>query len=591
VSTALVSFQPEMLVGATLDGRYRLVSHIASGGMGAIFRAEHVHLRKDLAVKVLRPDLTSSADLVERFRREAEIAATLAHENIVRVQDFGRSPEGWLFLAMEYLEGESLFDRLKREGALEPEAAVPILVQVCRGLEAAHQRGVIHRDLKPENVFLVGGDRPVAKILDFGIAKITDPGAASETQAGMVVGTPEYLSPEQAMGTALDGRADIYAVGLIAWRMLVGRHPFQAAPDARALVLMQATRPVPSLAEARPELLAFPLLVAAVARACAKEPADRPASAGQLAAELEGSLGPGVTLALPSPRPSFSPAPGLRSPPAEGLRPATPSPPRAPATPPGSTLELADALGGRARLRGRRWLWAAAASALAAAALAGAAVAWLRPHPAERAEKLLAAGDVQEARALLARSVARNPGSARLRALEGRALFRLPGQAAAAVDACAAAQAIDPASLDAAAYADLAGALSQEKKVADKAAQVLGRAGPPAVPAVLAAAGGGGPGWARLRALDVARSMGVEARLDRVAVYGGLLSDPDCDVRRAAARRLGEIGNPAALPRLQELAQVRKESKGILGMVQRVPVCGVAEAAEAVARIEQAARQ
>jgi serine/threonine-protein kinase len=537
---------------------------------------------------VLRPDLTSSADLVERFRREAEIAATLADENIVRVHDFGRSPEGWLFLAMEYLEGESLFERLQREGAMRPEVAVAILVQVCRGLEAAHQRGVIHRDLKPENIFLVGRDRPVAKILDFGIAKITDPGTASETQTGMVVGTPEYLSPEQAMGTALDGRADIYAVGLIAWRMLVGRHPFQAQ-DARALVLMQATRPVPSLAEARPDLLAFPMLIASVARACAKEPSDRPATAGQLAAELEGSLGPGVSLPLPSPRPSSSPAPGLFSATAGGLLPASP-PPGVPGASPGSTVSLSDARGSLARVRRRRWLWAAAAVALAAAALVGAAV-WRRPPPEVRAEKLIAEGDAAGARALLERAVSSSPGDARLRALQGRALFRLPGHAAAAVEACAAAQAIDAASLDAGAYADLAGALSQEKKVAERAAQVLGRAGAPAVPAVLAAASGGGPGWARVRALDVARSMGVETRLDRVAVYGGLLSDPDCEVRRAAARRLGEIGNPAALPRLQELAQARREAKGLLGMVQRAPVCGAFEAAEAVARIEQAAKQ
>jgi serine/threonine-protein kinase len=127
--------------------------------------------------------------------------------------------------------------------------------------------------------------------------------------------------------------------------------------------------------------------------------------------------------------------------------------------------------------------------------------------------------------------------------------------------------------------------------VADKAALLLARAGAPAVPAVLAAAGGGGPGWARIRALEVARTMGVEARLDRMAVYGSLLSDPDCEVRRAAVRRLGELGNPAALPRLQELAQARREARGLFGLAQRVPVCGAAEAAEAAARIEQAARE
>ncbi len=147
-------FQPESLLGTTLDGRYRISAHLASGGMGAVFRAEHVYMRKDVALKVLRPDLTTSPDLAERFRRESEIAASLSHENIVRVMDFGRSPDGYLFLAMELLEGESLYERLRHSGPMAPADAVPILLQVCAGLEAAHRRAVVHRDLKPENIFL-----------------------------------------------------------------------------------------------------------------------------------------------------------------------------------------------------------------------------------------------------------------------------------------------------------------------------------------------------------------------------------------------------------------------------------------------------
>jgi len=584
-------FQPEALVGSTLDARYRLVSHIASGGMGAIFRAEHVHLRKDVAVKVLRPDLTASPDLVERFRREAEIAATLAHENIVRVTDFGRSPEGWLFLAMELLEGESLFDRLRREGPLRPEMAVPILVQVCRGLEAAHQRGVIHRDLKPENVFLVGDEWPVVKILDFGIAKITDPGAASETQSGMVVGTPEYLAPEQAMGSAVDSRTDVYAVGLIAWRMLAGRHPFRA-PDARSLVLMQATRPVPSLIEVRPELSAFPTLVAAVGRACAKDPEERHPSAGALGAELESCLPPMVTPALPvpSPLPRNTPRPTPRPTPSRssaGLR--------VPAAPeealPRPTLGLEEAQAVDLRPAWRRRLLLLGAAAAVAVALAIATGGWLRARPGERAQELLGAGKADEARRVVALAIARDPRDPRLQVLHGRALARLPGQVSAAVDAYEAAAGLDPRALDEAAYADLVGALSQDRKVAERAAQLLGRSGPSAATAVLGAASGSGPGSVRLRALDVARALGVEARLDRVTVYGALLTDPDCEARRAAARRLGELGNPAALPRLQELAQSVRESRSALGVALRIPVCGSAEAAAAAARLEQVSKQ
>ncbi|HEX9052510.1 MAG TPA: serine/threonine-protein kinase, partial [Anaeromyxobacter sp.] len=306
---ATPAFEPLSLVGTTLDGRYELVAHLATGGMGAVFRARHVHLRKDVAVKVLRPDLTSSAEIVERFRREAEIASALEHDNIVRVTDFGRTPEGYLFLVMELLTGESLFDRLRREGFLPPEEAVPILWQVCAALEAAHALGVVHRDLKPENVFLArsGSGREVTKILDFGIAKIADPSSVSATQSGIVVGTPEYLSPEQAMGIAVDARADLYAVGLIAWRTLAGRHPFKA-DEPRALLMMQATRPVPPLTDNRPDLSAYPALVAAVARACAKEPAERQQSAAALKDDLAAALGPAFAVPTPATPTPASPA-------------------------------------------------------------------------------------------------------------------------------------------------------------------------------------------------------------------------------------------------------------------------------------------
>src|SRR5512141_3207041 len=256
--------------------------------MGAVFRAEHVYMRKQLAVKVLRPELSTLPDIAERFRREAEIAASLEHENIVRVTDFGRTVDGWLFLVMELLEGESLYERLARDARIDPLETVAILVQICHGLDAAHRRGVVHRDLKPENVFLTApGD--AVKLLDFGIAKLGDTALPAQTQAGIVVGTPEYLSPEQASGAEVDGRADLYAVGLMGWRMLAGRHPF-AAVDARGLILTQATQPLPSLALECPELTAWSELLSVLERACAKDPDQRPASALELAEALEASI-------------------------------------------------------------------------------------------------------------------------------------------------------------------------------------------------------------------------------------------------------------------------------------------------------------
>ncbi len=613
------AFEPLSLVGATLDGRYELVAHLATGGMGAVFQARHVHLRKDVAVKVLRPDLTSSPEIVERFRREAEIASALEHDNIVRVTDFGRTPEGYLFLAMELLTGESLFDRLRQEGFLPPEQAVPILWQVCAGLEAAHALGVVHRDLKPENVFLARtpSGREVTKILDFGIAKIADSASESATQAGIVVGTPEYLSPEQAMGAAVDARADVYAVGLMAWRALVGRHPFKA-DGARSLLMMQATRPVPPLTESRPDLATWPALVAAVSKACAKEAADRHQSAAALRDELAAALGPMFAApagATPAPSVSFSslsPVPLPRPPPLPPLAaPAAPSDgatrgadPRLPM--PASVAralalgrlrlaairtgraarDRATALAGRAvaAVRARPARAAAVAAAVVLAAGLAGALAWQQGRAAAEARALLEERRPAEARAILDAALERRPDDAELLLLRGRALHRLPGRAGDGIEAYAAARAVEP--LDELAHEDLVADLGRERSIADRAARLLAEDSPRALPAILRAAQGA-PGVQRLRALTLARDLGEELRLDRTAAYGELLADPDCEVRRAAARRLGEIGDPAALARLKKAAIAKTETKGFF-RGGSAPACGAAEADAAARRIEAA---
>ena len=309
-------FQPDSLLGTVVAGRYRLSGHLASGGMAAVYVAEDTRERSEVALKVLQPHLARSEEAVRRFLCEGSIAGMIEHENVVRVLDHGG--DGTCFIAMELLEGETLFDRLRREGTLQPAEAVSILVQVCKGLEAAHRQGVVHRDLKPENVFLHGrrGSSPVVKIVDFGVAG----GAHGEGgDTGLVVGTPEYLSPEQAYGKAGDPRSDVYSVGVMAWRMLVGRPPF-TGDSADSVIRMQAREPVPSITSARPDLGTHPALVGVVARACAKNPSRRPASAAALGAELAASLGGAVALPTPMPRPSFhaprtgSPAP-VRVPP------------------------------------------------------------------------------------------------------------------------------------------------------------------------------------------------------------------------------------------------------------------------------------
>ncbi|HEX9243815.1 MAG TPA: serine/threonine-protein kinase [Anaeromyxobacter sp.] len=613
----LSAFEPASLVGATLDGRYELTGHLATGGMGAVFRAQHVHLRKEFAVKVLRPDLTTSPDLVERFRREAEIASALEHDNIVKVSDFGRSSEGYLFLVMELLQGESLFERLRREGVLPPAAAVPILWQICSALEAAHARGVVHRDLKPENVFLArtSSGREVTKILDFGIAKFMDPASGSATQAGVVVGTPEYLAPEQAMGTAVDARADVYAVGLIAWRMLVGHHPFKAE-DARGLLMMQATRPVPPMVEWRQDLAAHPALVAAVAKACEKEAGARHQSAALLGDALAAALGPAFMIppgATPAPAPSLD---GLSP---VQLRELLRTPSQAGGA---RTKMLAILAVGRARVsrlfterlpraaresvhqvRAHPVAWGIGTAALIGLAVAIGMFAHSRGRAVATARELLASNRALEARAVLDDALEHRPEDPELlelhtaaeqgvvraeqeaRLSRARTLHR-SGRHAEAIEAYAAARAKGP--LDDVALADLVSDLGRERSLADRATRVLRDEGARAVPAVLRAAATAS-GNHRLRGLTLARDLGAEDQIDRVAAWTGLLADSDCELRRAAARRLGELGDAAALAALRKAAQAKTETKGgLFSKPKQTPACGAPDADAAVRRIQAA---
>jgi eukaryotic-like serine/threonine-protein kinase len=612
---SLPVFDPASLVGTTLDGRYLIEEHLATGGMGAVFRARHVYMRKDVALKVLRPDLSASAELVERFRRESEIAASLEHDHIVRVTDFGRSPEGWLFLAMELLFGESLFDRLRREGFLPPEEAVTILWQVCAGLEAAHARGVVHRDLKPENVFLARspGGREVAKILDFGIAKMADPSEVGATQAGMVVGTPEYLSPEQATGSEVDGRADLYTVGIIAWRALTGRHPFKA-DDPRSLLMMQATRPVPPLTEPRPDLAELPALVAAVAKACEKDPNLRYQTAAALKDDLALSLGP--SFALP---PGSTPAPlvsytslaasdGTREPSGTIRLGSVPSSPSLPAIGPTASgrqplaalppeprhgwlrdhkLLAAAALGGALALAVAALVTRSGPPAVAPEAVVEQAAEPPRPPPEPPdlvlAREHLSAGRARQARALLEALLVKRPDDPEQLRLLGHA-FHDEGEELKAIDAWAQAQARAP--LDDAALEHLASDLGRERAISDRAAPLLVKTGSAAGP-VLAGQLAAASTLVRLRALAVAREIGPTAGVDTLGGYLALLSDPDCDVRRVAARGLGELKDRRALPRLREKAAERSERRGLFGvLIESKPACGAPEAAEAARRVE-----
>jgi serine/threonine protein kinase/tetratricopeptide (TPR) repeat protein len=285
------------LLGSVVDGRYRLEATLGRGGMGLVFRATHIGLRRQVAVKILHPSLAASPDVRSRFEREALAVGKVDHPNCVATYDVGRLPDGSLYLAMELLEGRSLADVLEQEGQLAPGRALHILAHILRGLSGIHNAGLIHRDIKPENIFLIhqGNDMDFAKILDFGIAKpmageLSDDGVRL-TQAGMAFGTPIYMAPEQALGNKMDGRSDLYAAAVMGYEMLCGQPPFysddklevmsmhtaKAVPPMRSRMI-RGGRPVPSSIERL------------IIKGLTKKPADRYANAEVFLAAVEDAL-------------------------------------------------------------------------------------------------------------------------------------------------------------------------------------------------------------------------------------------------------------------------------------------------------------
>ena len=278
-----------------LASRYLLEKRLGRGAMGQVYLARDQNLQtRKVAVKTVRPDILNDEDLQEgeaiaRFEREARSAASIRHPNVVDVTDFGKSPDGVFFLVMEYVEGETLYDLLRREGSINPQRAVNIMRQVVAGVEAAHDEGILHRDLKPANIFLMQQKRRVTsddgfvKVGDFGLAKIVNADRSEVTSASGpasrgIIGTPEYMAPEQMQqGVALDSRADIYALGTIAYHMLGGRPPFTGnITQLIAQKLMQAPPPLSSL---RSDVSSE--LEESIMKALAKDPAERPVNASE----------------------------------------------------------------------------------------------------------------------------------------------------------------------------------------------------------------------------------------------------------------------------------------------------------------------
>lgn len=341
------------LLGAIIDGRYRIDQRIGDGGMGVVYRASHVILQKLFAIKVLRPELARDPEVVQRFVQEAKAASAIGHPNIVNINDFGQTEDGSVYLAMEFLVGQTLAQAMAAGPLLYPRA-LDLFVQISAALDATHAHDIVHRDLKPENVFLKreGRDPDVVKVLDFGIAKVRN-AAAKLTRTGMVFGTPHYMSPEQAAGQPVDHRSDIYSLGVIMYQTLAGQLPF-IAESFMEIVTKHMYEPPAALSAGTHALP--PALEALVMQCLAKKPEDRPQSMREVQAVLQRVqvLAPASEPALPR----SVPAPELeRRPQLQAVHPTG-----------GTTLAAAaehvisddDERVSLPRLRVPRWLWIAA---------------------------------------------------------------------------------------------------------------------------------------------------------------------------------------------------------------------------------------
>lgn len=278
-----------MDVPQLIAGRFRIEREIGRGGMGAVYLATHLDLERPVAVKIIRPEFASDADVSDRFIREARTMAKLRHPNAAMIFDAGNLPDGRHFIVMEFVEGETLSQALARQGRFSFTEAIDIATQICDVLEEAHRLGIIHRDLKPSNILL--GKRGVC-VLDFGVAKVLASSAEStathaSTGSGQLIGTPRYMSPEQCLGQRVGARSDLYSLGVLLYEMLAGRPPF-IDPLQSALLVKQATAPAPPLPRLRPDIPRS--LALAVHSLLAKRSEDRPRTAAMAKLLLERSL-------------------------------------------------------------------------------------------------------------------------------------------------------------------------------------------------------------------------------------------------------------------------------------------------------------
>ena len=320
------------LIGSIIADRYLVLAKLGEGGMGQVYLAEHVKMGRKSAVKVMNPGTVNDADAISRFNREAANASRISHQHAAQVYDFGETADGLIYLAMEYVEGEPLTDILARDGALPPERAGEIVRQTAEALSVAHDLGIVHRDLKPDNIMLAkfrdGSD--CVKVVDFGIAKAAGIEAQKVTRTGLVIGTPEYMSPEQIAGDPLDARSDIYSLGLVAFNILTGRMPFPSK-TAQESVIMRLTEPPVRLAQMRPQIAWTPAVQQVMDKALQRDASLRYATANEfgraLSAAVQGLTSvtqSGTTRVMPEPESWVPPTrvAGVRGSGGPGVRPS-----------------------------------------------------------------------------------------------------------------------------------------------------------------------------------------------------------------------------------------------------------------------------
>ncbi len=275
------------LVGSIIQKVYHVTKKLGEGGMGTVYLAEHVKMGRKSALKVMNPGMVNDADAISRFNREAANASKINHPNVAAVYDFGETEDGLIFLAMEFIEGPALTKVIEDAGSLPPLRAAEITRQASEALSVAHDMGIVHRDLKPDNIMLAKGREgvDVVKVVDFGIAKAGADEGQKVTKTGMVVGTPEYMSPEQLSGDKLDGRSDTYSLALVAFNMLTGKLPFPGATSQETMIarLMEAPK---HLADMKPETGWTDDVQAVMDRALARDVADRYQTASEFGREL-----------------------------------------------------------------------------------------------------------------------------------------------------------------------------------------------------------------------------------------------------------------------------------------------------------------